>query len=443
MPEFKPFQGLCYNSEIIDELAEVVTPPYDVISPAQQDDYYACHPKNVIRLILNRKTDTDSDNDNRHSRAAECFLDWKTDRVLCRDGGPAYYLTAVDFQVNGHTTTRYGIIGLIRLEPFENGTILPHEKTFSKVRSERLKLLKATEANFCPIFSVFSDSDGVIQKVIPEAASAPAVSHFADHQGLVHRMWRITDPGLQERIRGAIEHTTVFIADGHHRYETALNYRAWLQETDPSFDDNHPGNYVMMYLCSLEDPGLTILPAHRLLKKVPPESIAAFLKRAPQYFRMERLPFTPDTASAVRDELIARIEAHPGDHTFGVCIRGHGVFYRLWPKPGIMKEMFGKELAPELLDLDVTVITRLAFMELLGFDQQRLDDETRIDYRSVSADAVDAALKGECDMAFVINPTRMEQVQAVSSRGLIMPRKSTYFYPKAITGQVLYDLKMK
>ena len=443
MPEFKPFQGLSYNPEIIDELSEVVTPPYDVISPAQQDEFYACHPKNVIRLILNKETDADSDSDNRHTRAAVCFLDWKTDRVLCRDEGPAYYLTAVDFQVNGTTVTRYGIIGLIRLEPFENGSILPHEKTFSKVRSERLKLLKATEANFCPIFSVFSDKDGIIQKVIPDAASAPEVSNFTDNQGLIHRMWRITDPGMQERIQRAIENTTVFIADGHHRYETALNYRAWLQENDPAFGDSHPGNYVMMYLCSLEDPGLTILPAHRLLKKVPPESIAAFLKRAPQYFQMERLPFTPDTAPAVREELIARIEAHPNDHTFGVCIRGHQVFYRLWPKPGIMKEMFGKELAPELLDLDVTVITRLAFMELLGFDQQRLDDETRIDYRSVSADAVDAALQGECDMAFVINPTRMEQVQAVSSRGLIMPRKSTYFYPKAITGQVLYDLRAK
>lgn len=439
MPEFIPFRGLCYNEKKVGGLASVVTPPYDVISAEQQQAYYAAHPNNIIRLILNKATPEDNAAHNRHSRAAGFFSDWQKDGTLCKDARSAYYLTAVDFTVDGRPVSRYGLIGLIRLEPFENGSILPHERTFSKVRTEQLKLLRATRGNFCPIFSVFSDTGGVIGEISQAVVSQPPDTTVTDAQGLTHRMWRVTDGDVQGRIQRAFQKTTVFIADGHHRYETALSYRREMAETTPAMDARHPANFVMMYLSSLEDPGLVILPAHRLLKDVPPQAMATFIDKASAVFDVEGFSLQSGNGASAQSAFIDCLERHSMNHAFGVCISGDPTFYCLRLKPGVMERLFGKELAPALIDLDVTVVTRLALMELLGYDQDRLDDETRIDYASTVPAAIDAWKRGGCDMAVILNPTRIDQVQAVAQQGLIMPRKSTYFYPKTISGQVLYS----
>ena len=437
MPEFIPFRGLCYNEAIVGDLANVLTPPYDVISPSQQDAFYAAHPNNIIRLVLNRAEPGDTDEDSRLNRAASIFNNWRQEGILQQDAEPAYYLTAVDFTVDGRPVSRFGLIGRIRVEPFEKGTILPHERTFSKVRTEQMKLLRASKGNFCPIFSVFSDTDGVIQNITQSISSRPPETSLRDGQGVTHRMWRIADKTIQNTIAKAFQKTTIYIADGHHRYETALAYRQEIAATLPEMDRRHPANFVMMYLSSLEDPGLVILPAHRLLKDLPPKAKAAFIDNAETYFHIDRYPVGPKE-DASRSAFIACIEHHKMDHAFGVCIAGDPTMYCLRLKPGVMERLFGEELAPVLLDLDVTVVTRLALMELLGYDQDRLDDVTRIDYSSTVSGAIQAWQQGDCDMAVILNPTRIDQVQAVSSQGLIMPRKSTYFYPKTISGQVMY-----
>ncbi|MFH1985633.1 MAG: DUF1015 domain-containing protein [Pseudomonadota bacterium] len=438
MPEFIPFRGLCYNEKKVGGLADVLTPPYDVISAEQQEAFYAAHPNNIIRLILNKATPQDTDTYGRPQRSAAFFSAWREDGTLVQDAAPAYYLTAVDFSVNGKPVSRYGLIGLIGLEPFENGNILPHERTFSKVKTEQLKLLRATHGNFCPIFSVFSDGRGVIQDITLMVASHPPEAMFTDGQGLTHRMWRIIDNDAQAQIRRAFQETTVFIADGHHRYESALNYSREVAAATANMDAQHPANFVMMYLSSLEDPGLVILPAHRLLKDVPPQKMAAFIDKASAVFDVEGFSFQPGEAAAAQTAFIDCLERHSLNHAFGICISGDPTFYCLRLKPGVMGRLFNAELAPALIDLDVTIVTRLALMELLGYDQERLDDESRIDYASNASAAIDAWMHGGCDMAVILNPTRIEQVQAVAQQGLIMPRKSTYFYPKTISGQVLY-----
>ena len=438
MPEFIPFRGLCYNEQMVGDLATVVTPPYDVISAAQQDAFYAAHPKNIIRLILNKSASDDTDTDSRHHRAAVFFSDWRKDKTLRQDAEPAYYLTAVDFTVDGSRVSRYGLIGLIRLEPFENGAILPHESTFSKIKTEQLKLLRSTRGNFCPIFSVFSDDRGTIRDITQRIALRPPESRLTDSQGVTHRMWRITDEATQQQIRQSFQETTVFIADGHHRYETALNYRREVAACTPAMEDQHPANFVMMYLSSLEDPGLVILPAHRLLKDVPPQAMATFVDKASAHFDLDRFAFQQGNNEAAQSAFIDCLERHRMHHAFGVCIAGDPAFYCLRLKPGAMERLFGAELPAALIDLDVTVVTRLALMELLDYDQDRLDDETRIDYASTAPAAISAWMRGACDVAVILNPTRIDQVQAVARQGLIMPRKSTYFYPKTISGQVLY-----
>jgi uncharacterized protein (DUF1015 family) len=233
----------------------------------------------------------------------------------------------------------------------------------------------------------------------------------------------------------------LFIADGHHRYETALNFRKHLQETDSSFDGQHPANYVLMYLCSMSDPGLIILPAHRLIKALPQNELNRAIDEARNYFEVVAFAFTSTSRQAVEANFVGMLKSNLDRPCIGIYGRNSSVFYALTLKPGAMEHLFKDELDVSLRQLDVTVLTRLVFMKILGFNQQRLDDATLIGYASTSDKALAAIDGGGYDAAFVLNPTRIEQVQEVARKGLIMPRKSTYFYPKVKSGLVMHSLR--
>ncbi len=438
MAEFLPFCGWRYNEDAVGPLTAVTSPPYDIISPEQQDTYYRRHPNNVVRLVLNRRRADDSPINNPHTRAAAHFENWCRNGVLLRDRAPAYYLIATDFTFEGMRHTRFGLIGLTRVEPFEKGIVLPHERTFSKVKDERLGLLKTTRANFCPIFSLFSDAEGVLDDILAAVGRMAPTSAFTDDQGFSHRLWPITDGGRQARVHALLKEVPLYIADGHHRYETALNYRNALAESLAGFDDTHPANFVMMYLCRIEDPGLIILPAHRLVKNVPQAVVQGFIAGAGSDFSIERYPMAPGQRRSVTDRFLSDIRSGAGAHAFGVVIHGDPDLYRLTIRPGVMTRRFDGKFPEALLDLDVTLITRLVLTERLGFDTAHLDEEAAIGYVSDADRAVTEVVEGRYAMGIVLNPTRIDQVQAVSRRGLIMPRKSTYFYPKAVTGQLFY-----
>ena len=439
MAEFVPFCGWRYNEDEVGSLATVTSPPYDVISPEQQDTYYKRHPNNVVRLVLNRRRPDDSPTDNPHTRAAAHFEQWCREGVLHRDPTPAYYLVATDFTIEGTRHTRFGLIGLTRVEPFEKGVVLPHECTFSKVKSERLGLLKTTRANFCPVFSLFSDADGALDDIVASAERTPPAAAFTDDQGFSHRLWPIADVERQSRVQALLKEVTVYIADGHHRYETALNYRNALAESLPGFDETHPANFVMMYMCRIEDPGLIVLPAHRLVRKLDPARAQRFIADAGEDFVVDRYPTASGDRRTATDRFLADIRSGADAHAFGLVIHGDPDFYRLTIRPGVMARRFGEELPPVLLDLDVTLITRLVLTERLGLDPAHLDEEATIGYVSEAERAITEVADGRYAMGILLNPTRIDQVQAVSREGLIMPRKSTYFFPKAVTGQVFYS----
>jgi uncharacterized protein (DUF1015 family) len=288
MASVLPFKGILYNLDKITDSADITTPPYDVISPDEQAAFYERHPNNIVRLILNRAQATDTAEDNPHTRSAAYFQQWMSEGILKRDDQAALYLKAITYTHAEKTITRYGLIARVGIEPFEKRIVLPHEKTFSKVRSERLQLLKATHCNFCPIFSLYPDEGGILVSLEQAVdKSAPSVD-FIDDQNHRHQLWRITDPSIHRQVTEAMQQKRLFIADGHHRYETALNLKKHLQETDPSFDESHPANYVMMYLCSMSDPGLIILPAHRLLKGVSAADIAKAIDVSRTYFDVAR-----------------------------------------------------------------------------------------------------------------------------------------------------------
>jgi uncharacterized protein (DUF1015 family) len=442
MAEVIPFKGILYNTSKIKNLADVVAPPFDVISAQEQIQFHQRHPQNIIRLTLGTITKNDTPTNNRYTRAAENLKKWFSDGFIALDNEPAFYLTSVEFSFDGKQVVRYGLIALIRLEPFEKGIILPHEKTFSKVKSERLELMKACHANFSPIFSLFSDEENrIYNKLKQEVCDKSADVVFTDKTGQKHRLWRITDNSVHQHISDALRDKKIFIADGHHRYETALNYRDWLSARTSNFNGNHPANYVMMYLCSMEDPGLIILPAHRMLNEVPVEKIESLIHNLKEYFDIITLPYQDDQQKESLSQFISILKSNASKHCIGVCMKDRPELHLLILKPDVMEDLFGDELPEVLRNIDVTVLTRLIFMEVLGFDQARLDNDQLIAYSSIAEEAINEVFAGKHDIAFILNPTSIQQVSNIANAGLIMPRKATYFYPKVITGQVMNSLR--
>ncbi|MGM0451688.1 MAG: DUF1015 domain-containing protein [Thermodesulfobacteriota bacterium] len=441
MAKIYPFFGIRYNPQKIGDLSEVVTPPYDIISDEAQVAYHDQSPYNVIRLDKNLPAETDTAEDNPHTRAARYFQQWQNDGVLIEDTEPALYFTSVAFDLNGSTITRFGLIATVRLEPLDAGVILPHEETFSKVKSERLELMKACHANFSHIFSVYSDQDNALGILKSAIADKAPTEDFTDDAGHHHKVWRITDADIHRQVQAAFNQRRLFIADGHHRYETALNYRQWVKENTPDFDDNHPANFIMMYLCAVEDTGLLILPTHRLLPEVSENARKQLLEDAGQYFDIETIDRAATDPQQAKQQLNETMIAHRNDHIIGLAMKDWPAYYALVLKDGVMENLFGKTIAAPLRGLDVTVLTNLVLMQLMGFDKQSLDNEALIDYTSSEDEALASVEQKEHDVAFILNPPTNEQVRQIAEAGYTMPRKTTFYYPKVITGQVMNKLK--
>lgn len=445
MADISPFHGIRFNPDKIQDLSGVVTPPYDVISGEEQKQYHDRHPNNVIRLDKNMPTDADSPENNPYTRASRHFTEWLENGILTEDQEPSFYVTTVRFDIEGTPVTRTGLIAAVRLEPFSSGVVLPHEETFSKVKSERLELMKACHANFSHIFSVYSDRNGVSETLQSVARTAEPIQHFMDDAGHEHKVWRITDPDVQHKIRKSFENQRLFIADGHHRYETALNYRQWLKDNGNDFDDNHPANFIMMYLCAVEDPGLIILPTHRLLSGIPENARKKLLADAKAFFDVETVTAPgADPVSgqdAARRALAAKMRDERKNHVIGLVMKNEPAYYFLRLKEGVMASLFADDIPGPLMGLDVTVLTRLIFLHLMGFEKKDLDDETLMHYTSRDDDAVDSVQQGENDIAFLLNPPTNEQVRLIAEAGYTMPRKTTFYYPKVVTGQVMNRLE--
>ncbi len=436
MAELAPFKGVMYNTEKIQELADVVTPPYDVISKKEQENFYKTHPNNMVRLILGKPEEKDTPQNTPHTRAAQYFSQWITQGILIRDEEPAFYLKSIQFEWDGVTYTRYGIIALVRIEAFDKGVILPHEKTFSRVKSERLELLKACNTNFDPVFALYPDNEDVFSQLTQKIQDKPSDIAFTDNFQQHHQLWRITDPNTHHLITTSLAPESLVIADGHHRYETALNYRNWLKEKSEEFSPDHPANFVMMYLSSMKDPGLIVLPAHRLVNDIDQTMMDNIFKKGRDFFEFEVFPYDSATREKVQTEFISQLQAHKSQNAVGFLHKRKSAFHLLLLKPDAMDRLFGNEIPSTLKNLDVTVLTRLIFMELLGFDQKRLDNEQLIGYNSKANKAIESVMSGEYDAAFILNSTPIEQVRSVALNRLTMPRKSTYFYPKVVAGIV-------
>jgi uncharacterized protein (DUF1015 family) len=435
-----PFRGLHFNPTKVPNLEDVVTPPYDVIKPAERETFAARHPNNMVHLILPPGRPGDDLLHNRYTRAAALFRKWQREEVLVRDPEADFYYWETDFEHGGRTLTRCGFAAVVRLEPLSGGVIRPHEQTFSAAKADRLELLKHAQANFSPIFSLFPDPTDTVLTRLKAAAPPEPLMAFKDAAGYFHRLFKVTAAEALKAVHQALLPVPLFIADGHHRYETALAYQKLLRQRYPLLARPQAAfNYTLMYLANMHAPNLVILMAHRLLggPRLKRLDEASFLQRLSEYFEVAPLPRAEAGANPDEDFLQQKLsEVSPRETAF--ILLGFGSkAWRLKLRTGARQNLLARQMHPALAQLDVAVLNYLIFEKVLGLDGQAQDDQETCKYTSKVAEAINAVRQGEARLAFLLNPTRIDQVQEVATAGLIMPRKSTYFYPKVMTGLIL------
>ena len=433
-----PFKGFTYNLSYGQEFSKLVAPPYDVISEEEQEEYYQAHPHNVIRLILGKKKTGDTDWDNRYTRAADYLKRWEADGILVRAKEPAIYLTSLTYkpQDTENERTRWGFIALVRIEDQDSGVILPHERTFSAHKDDRLKLIRACNTQFSQIFGLYEDNENSILEACKAHAGQQPLLSFEFKDGTRHNVWVIKSPALFRLVSEAMKNKTIFIADGHHRYETSRNFRNIMRARYGRRNPNRSYEYVMMYLTNMSDEGLTILPSHRLIKWVPNFELQEFLQKAKTWFEIEDITLSNHSTRSKAEAIQDILRRKGGKRSaMGFYPNGSESCFILTLDEA-KRDQMGDDLHPALKELDVLVLSRFLFQKTLGFSREELDDEKTFQYQSSLIQAIQSVESGQAQMAFFLNPTKIEQVKEVARNFLVMPRKSTYFYPKVITGLV-------
>ncbi len=427
MPLIRPFRGILYDPAVAGSLDSVVAPPYDVISPQEQAALYEANPYNVIRLDLSRDRD-------RYGSACRAFHDWLTRGILARDPEPAYYVYAQKYRLaNREERERWGFFARLHLEDFASGKVLPHEKTLASAKADRLELQRACRANLSSIFGLYSAPGWRLLDDLGSAVETAPGIEIRDRAETRHRLWRITEPKLCAALSHRLETATVYIADGHHRYETALRYRDELRAETGRRGGGEPFDFVLAFLTNMEEPGLVVLPTHRLLRELE-LPVDAFVSRLREKFRIETAPRSEGTGAFLRR---LRTPA-AGERRIGVVLRGIEDFLVLVTRDGENDARLAG--SPSLRRLDVTLLHGLILDRspggILGLDVHHEAESGRLVYTKSDEEAVERVESGEFAAAFLLNSTRVDEVRAVCEAGETMPEKSTYFYPKLLTGLV-------
>ncbi|MBI3586390.1 MAG: DUF1015 domain-containing protein [Ignavibacteriales bacterium] len=421
MPEILPFKGLLYNQTKVN-IDDVVAPPYDVISHEQQQKLYERNLYNVVRLILGREED-------RYASAAQHFQEWMQQSILARDPKPALYIVCQTFTAtNGQSVTRKGFIALCRLEEFDKKIVLPHEKTLAKPREDRLKLFKATGANFSQIFSLYSDSEQQIDRIVNGFSKTQPVVDviFEDVQ---NQMWKLQDAQAIKHIQNFFHTKQVLIADGHHRYETALAYRDLMRSQNSKHTGKELYNYVMMFFTNIDDDSLVIYPTHRIVHSLNNFDSKQFLQDIQQHFLLRE----------IKDEevLMQALSSSPV-RSFGLAVDGEQSHFLLTLKPtSVLQKIIKDPIPVEVKELDVSLLHSVILRDILHISPEAQEQKLNIDYVRLAKDAFQAVRSKKAQMAFLMNATKIEEIRSVAKAGYTMPQKSTYFYPKLLSGLVL------
>jgi uncharacterized protein (DUF1015 family) len=435
-----PFRGIFYNQAKAGLMSSLICPPYDIISPADREELYRKNLYNIVRLECGLESPADTDIDNRYTRAAALLEEWFKKELLHQDQVPAIYIYEMEYKVGKATRKLRGFVCLVKIEDYQSGIIKPHETTLSGPKTDRLKLLRACQANFSQIYALFSDPPGTIAAILADVTRKPD-REVLSTDNVVHRIWSLSGINPLEMLVREMADKSLFIADGHHRYDTSLNYRNERRAIAKTDAGEESYDYVAMFLTRLEDPGITILPAHRILFNLidfRPQQLMGEVKR---YFNIERIGFNNQT-DAKNLETVLDTMGNRADraHVFGMRIKGENNYYLLTLRSEADMDALLTDRSPAYRRLDVSILHHLIIDKLLGISIDTHKLGLNIEYIKEAGEAVRRVKKGTSEIVFLMNPTKVGEVKDVASTGERMPQKATYFYPKLVTGLVMRKL---
>lgn len=434
-----PFRGYRYNPEIIQNLDDVISPPYDQFKEGLDDLLFARHPHNMAHLIVNKETAADTETNNRYTRSRTLLDSWLQQRVFLRDSEPSFYPYFQTYEVDGSRTTRKGFIALGEVTEYSQEIVLPHERTLSKPKQDRLNLLRSTLADTGLVFMLYSDPAGEVESLLASATATPAEMRALDLNGEENQLWRVFDASWLERITALMAGKQVIIADGHHRYEVA---RLFSQEivnktaADPCWDLYR---YKLMSFIRLESEGITIFPIHRLLHSLEEFDAAELLSRMNEHFVVEEYPVTTADKFTTLDFLMqtSRRQQQAGSNAFVLYLPSLEKFALIKLRSGIAGKLeWPADKSAAWRKLDVSVLHVVILGRLLGIGEQQLAEQANLEYVSHHTDAVKLADAKQHQCAVLMNATPIEQVKEVVEAGDILPQKSTHFHPKLMEGLV-------
>lgn len=431
MAKIAPFRGVRYNPQRFEKLDLTVSLPYDRIKGDLQERYYQLDEHNIVRIIKGKAFPGDTETDNQYTRAREFYEEWLKKGILIRDLKPAIYGYSQEFRLpSGEFATRMAFIAALQLTDYKEGVVLPHERTLSGPKEDRLTLLRATAVNFGLIFMLYP-GDEIAALLAPHLAKGPDLDLYAVGEAEVrHRLWLIDDQETIAALQAQMEpKRNLIIADGHHRYETALAYRDEMRQKSPTWEPDMAFNYRMVGLVSMDDPGLTILPTHRVMHSIPHWETAEFLAKAEEFFEV--------SPAEGKDELFSKMaQMAAKEHLFGL-FDGQGYHLLHLKDEGVMDRFVEASRAQEWKTLDVTILHELLIERVLGIDKESVKRQENINYIRDAEEGIEAVKSGQAQFVFFLNPTKISQVRACSGVGEKMPQKSTDFYPKMISGLVM------
>ncbi len=433
MAEILPFQAIRYN---LDRVApsEVVTQPYDKISPAMQDRYYDANPYNLVRVILGRREAGDGPTRNVYTRAADFGKQWVAEGILKQDTQPSLYAYSQQFTgPAGRHSERRGFIGLGRVEDYSAKVVFRHEQTLAKPKADRLDLLRATRAHYEQLFLLYEDRGAIDSALDPARKKAPSID-VTDEYGVVHRVWQVSDASVISAVQRKMRDQKLVIADGHHRYETALNFRDECRRAaGTNCDPRAPYEFVMMTFVNMNDPGLLILPTHRVVHSLESFRVDDFLAAAERFFSIEELDAGLDASRT------AEILCERGNHGTALLavIKDRALLLHS-AKPAVFDCMAGFSTRQQ--ELDVVQLHKVLLEGVLKLTPESIRDQQNLSYVREAARALAQVRKGAADIAFLMNPCKVRQVREIALSGEVMPQKSTDFYPKLLSGLTVYAL---
>ena len=435
MVTIKPFKGLHYNQEKITALDNVMSPPYDIISPTMQVQLYHQHPHNFVRLILNKIEPTDTDTDNRYTRAQHLFTQWQKEHILTQTDTPAIYPYKIQYNLNDIPVIMSGFFTLLKLDPSYK-QVRAHERTLSKPKADRLNLMRACQANLEPIQLLYIDDTDHIRKDIDAALDNPLID-VKGYDGFTHSVWRLTDTTLITKIQDYLKNNILFIADGHHRYQTAINYADEQQHTTKNTNSEAPFNYRMVILANMFDQGLAILPTHRLIT-LPKHNIAQLLEKIGKYFNIKthKIPQRKQNATELAKQIMDAIKTD-STHTFALYTKED--YHVLTLKNTTIMNELAADRSPTWCTLDVSILHKIIIEKIMGITEQTLEDQVK--YTRCDTEALELVNNNTFTLSLLMNSTKIEELKAIADAGEHMPQKSTYFLPKMLSGLVMYKME--